>query len=100
MVIWFAWVIWEEFFSQDNTLEGHTEVHKSSFFPYKHASGRNGDHEWLRMTNAFILCDLVWKFKKVMQRTEKVALNIFELSQMIDWHMKCDDKPMWEEPND
>ncbi len=23
-----------------------------------------GDHEWLRMTNAFILCDLVWKVKK------------------------------------
>ncbi len=26
--------------------------------------GGNGDHEWLRMTNAFILCDLVWKVQK------------------------------------
>ncbi len=33
-------------------------------FPYKQVSGRNGDHEWLRMTNAFILCDLVWKVQK------------------------------------
>ncbi len=27
-------------------------------------------------------------------------LNIFELAQVIDWHMKFDEKPMWEEPND
>ncbi len=27
-------------------------------------SGRNGDHEWIRMINAFILCDLVWKVLK------------------------------------
>ncbi len=27
-------------------------------------------------------------------------LNIFELAQVIDWHIKFDDKPMWEEPND
>ncbi len=64
MVMWFAWVIWEEFFSQENTPEGHTETHKSSFVPYKQVSGRNDDHEWLRMTNAFILCDLVWKVQK------------------------------------
>ncbi len=32
-------------FSQENTPEGHTETHKSSFFPYKQVSGRNGDHE-------------------------------------------------------
>ncbi len=53
-------------FSQENTPEGHTETHKSSFFPpYKQVSWRNGDHEWLRITNAFIiLCDLVWKVKK------------------------------------
>ncbi len=51
-------------FSQDNTPEGHTETFKSSFFPYKQVSGRNGDHGWLRMTNAFILCDLVWKVQK------------------------------------
>ncbi len=26
-------------------------------------------------------------------------LNIFELAQVIDWHMKFDDKPMWDEQN-
>ncbi len=45
-------------------------------FPYEQESGRNGDHEWLRMTNAFILCDLVWKVEKshAANREEKVAL--------------------------
>ncbi len=51
-------------FSQENTPEGYTETHKSSFFPYKQVSVRNDDHEWLRMTNAFILCELVWKVQK------------------------------------
>ncbi len=55
----------EVVFSQENTPEGRKETHKSSFFPYKQVSGRNSDHEWLRMTNAFILCDLVWKVKKI-----------------------------------
>ncbi len=48
-----------EGFSQENTPEGCMETHKSSFFLYKQISGRNVDHERLRMTNAFILCDLV-----------------------------------------
>ncbi len=34
-----------EIFSQENAREGRTETHKSSFFPYKQVSGRNGDHE-------------------------------------------------------
>ncbi len=51
-------------FSSGNTPEGHTETHKCSIFPYKQVSGRNGNHEWLRMTNAFILCDLLWKGQK------------------------------------
>ncbi len=51
-------------FSQENTPERHTKTHKSSFFPYKQASGRNGDPESLRMNNAFILCDLLWKVQK------------------------------------
>ncbi len=29
----------------ENTPEGHTETHKSSFFPYKRVSERNGYHE-------------------------------------------------------
>ncbi len=48
-------------FSQENSPEGWTETHESSFFPYKQVNERSGDHEWLRLLNAFILCDLVWK---------------------------------------
>ncbi len=33
-------------------------------------------------------------------KTPSDYLNIFELAQVIDWHMTFDDKPMWEEPND
>ncbi len=32
-------------FSQENTPEVHTETHKSSFFPFKQVSDRNGDHD-------------------------------------------------------
>ncbi len=66
MVMWFAWVIWggEGIFSGENTPEGHTETNKSQNFPYKQVSGRNGDHELLRMTSAFIICDLLWKVQK------------------------------------
>ncbi len=53
-----------EVFSRENTPEGRIETHKSSFLLYEQVSGRNGDHEWLRMTNTFILCDLLWKVKK------------------------------------
>ncbi len=38
-------------FSEDNIPEDCTETHKSSF-PYKQVSGRNGDHERFRITNA------------------------------------------------
>ncbi len=53
-----------EVFSQGNTPEACTETPKSLLFLYKQVSRRNGDHEWFRMTNAFILCDLVWKVQK------------------------------------
>ncbi len=76
MVMWFAWVIWREFFSQESTPEGNTDTHKSSFFPYKQIGGRNGDHEWLRMTNAFILCDLLWKVQKRHAANRVGSFNI------------------------
>ncbi len=47
-------------FSHENTPEGCTETHKSLFLLYKEVSRRNSDHECLRMTNAFILSDLLW----------------------------------------
>ncbi len=62
-------------FSQECTPEGCTETHKSSFFPYKQVSGRNGDHEWLRMTNAFILCDFIWKVQKSHAANREGSFN-------------------------
>ncbi len=83
LVMWFALVIWEVF-SRENTQEDRTETYKC-VFSYKQVSERNGDHEWLRMTNAFILCDQLWKVQNIMQRTEKVALNTFV---NLDWSTK------------
>ncbi len=41
----------------------HRDPHKF-IVPYKQLCGRNGDNEWLGMTNALILCDLLWKVQK------------------------------------
>ncbi len=69
-------------FSQENSPEGHTETHKVNFFPNKQVSGRHGDHEWLGMTNAFILCDLVWKVQKGHAATREGSFNeLFMLKQ-------------------
>ncbi len=61
-------------FSKENTPESHTKTHKSSLSPYKQISV--GERwSWLRMTNALILCDLVWKVQNSHAGTEKVALT-------------------------
>ncbi len=57
MVMWFACVIWGVFFSRKYSRTSHRDPQTFMFFSYKQASGRNDDHEWFRMTNAFILCD-------------------------------------------
>ncbi len=62
-------------FSQENTPEGHRDTHKISFCPYKQVSERNGDHEWLTMTNAFILCDLVRKVQKSHAANREGSFN-------------------------
>ncbi len=49
---------------------------KVNFFPYKQVSGRNGEHEWLRMTNAFILCDLLWKVQKCYAANREGCFNL------------------------
>ncbi len=63
-------------FTQENIPEGRTETHNSNFFPYKPISGRNGDHEWLRMINAFILRDLIWKVQKSHVANSKGSFNM------------------------
>ncbi len=99
---WWSWscdlqtfVIWREFFSSENTPEGHTETHKSFFFRYRQLSGRNSDHEWLRMPNISYYVIYYEKFRKVMQRTEKEALitNVelsSKLSQLEIRHARWD----------
>ncbi len=81
MVMWFGWVILggEGSFSQEHTPEGHTETHKSLFFPYKQISGRNGDYEWTMLSYYVIYYE---KFRKDMQRTEKEALNFGHIHSM------------------
>ncbi len=60
-------------FSQENTPDGHTETHNTSFISISTSKWE----KWLSwMTNAFILWIYFEKFRKVMKQTEKVALSI------------------------
>ncbi len=52
------------------------KTHKSSFFSYKQVSVRNDDHEWLRMANDFILCDLLWNVQKSRAANREDSFNI------------------------
>ncbi len=62
--------------SHENTPEGCTETHKSSLFPYKQVSGRNGDHEWLRITNASLALQIFFKYtKRVGQHTKRKCIQ-------------------------
>ncbi len=70
-----------------------TENHKSSFFPYKQVSGRNGDHEWFRMNNAFMLCDLVWKVQKSHAAYREGSFNNRNNSCMADQRPKYQYSP-------
>ncbi len=66
-------------------------AHKSSFFPYKQLSGRNGDHEWLRMTKAFILCDLLWKVQKSRAANREGSFNLLHATgtRMAEYYHYC-----------
>ncbi len=66
--------IWGSF-AHKNTPDGHTDPQKLVFLPYKQVIGRNGDHKWLRMINAFILCDLLWKVQKNHSANRERSLN-------------------------
>ncbi len=63
--------------AHEKTLEGLTGTHTSSFFRHKQVSGRNGDNKWLRMTNVFILCDLLWKVQKNHAANIEGSFNIW-----------------------
>ncbi len=51
-----------------------------SCFSYKRVSGRNGDHEWCRMTNAFILCVLLLKVEKRHAVNREGSFNLLRLT--------------------
>ncbi len=75
MVMWFAWVTWEKFFLKKILKKAAQRPTKVHFFPCKQVNGRNGDHEWLRMINALILCNLVWKVQKSHAANREVSFN-------------------------
>ncbi len=85
MVVVMRFAIWGGG-SCKNTPEGSTKTHKSWIFAYKQVIRRNGDLEWLRMTNAFILCDLLWKVQKGHTANREGSfnnvLNIIRFSYM------------------
>ncbi len=57
MVMRFAWIMWgKPFIVKIFQKVAHRRT-KVNVFPYKQISVRNGDHEWLIITNAFILCE-------------------------------------------
>ncbi len=73
--MWFAMGNLEGVFSYKNTPEGQTETHKSSFLHINKWVGEIGimnDLEWPMFSYYVIYYE---KFRKVMQWTEKVALN-------------------------
>ncbi len=67
------------FFARKYFRRPHRDPQKF-IFPYKQVSGRNNDHEWLRMTNVFILCDLIWKVQKSHAVKREGSFNI-----KVDW---------------
>ncbi len=78
-----------------NAAQRPTKVH---FFPFKQVSGRKGNHESHRMTNASYCVIWYEKFRKVMQRTGKetllctglVFINILfiYINLIKPWHKK------------
>ncbi len=70
MVMWFAF---GNLKGVQKSSQRPTKVH---LFQYKQVSGRNGDHERLRMINAFIVCDLVWKVQKSYAENRDSSFNM------------------------
>ncbi len=60
------------FFSRKYSRRLHRDPQK---FIYKQVNGRNGVHEWLRLTNALRLCDLLWKVYKCHASNREGSFN-------------------------
>ncbi len=64
-----------KFFSRENTPEELTWTHKSFFFFIKTSKWEKWWSWWLRITNAFILCNLLWKVQKNLAANREGSFN-------------------------
>ncbi len=101
---WWSWSYdlhgysgWGEFFSWKYSRRPHRHQQRFIFFTYKQVSGRSSNHEWLRMTNPFILCDLLWKVQKCHAANRKGSFKVEMLEHVIimmgltsEDHSSCD----------
>ncbi len=70
-----------EFFFLRKYLKMVHSAQQKFLFPHKQLSKKtNGDHKWLRMINAFILCDLFENFRKIMMKTEG-SISVLHLAR-------------------
>ncbi len=74
------WVV-GSFFSRKYSRRAQRDPQKSIFF-IKTSKWEKWWSWWLRMTNAFILCNLLWKVQKALQRTEMEAL-IYVMNSLL-----------------
>ncbi len=63
-------------YSCENTPDSHKGSHNSLFSQYKQVIGRHGDHENVGQPILSYYVIYFEKVRKVMQQTEKGALNI------------------------
>ncbi len=82
----FAWVMLGRgsFFSRKHSRRPHRDPQKLIIHT-KQVSAWNGDHEWLRMTNALILCDLLWKVQNRYTANRKGNFNHSNIIVNIDF---------------
>ncbi len=56
----------------------HRDQQTIILFPYKQIIGRHDDHQLFRMTNAFILCELLWKVQKSHAVNREGSFNVHQ----------------------
>ncbi len=67
------------FFSRKYSRSLHIDT-PIFIFAYKQVSERYGDHEWCRITNAFIVCDLLWKVQKSQAANREGSFKWYNLA--------------------
>ncbi len=83
---WWSWSCDLHWWSRGSSFSHKYLFQKASQRPtefilsHKQVSGRNSDQEWLRMINAFILCDLLWKVQESHAANRERSFNIVLLN--------------------